>query len=121
MRTRASAAIAAFLRSRLGSPACSISTSSICLPTLRIGLSAVRGLWKIIAISRPRRQKIDAAHRDVAFGDLRCLIVEAHDGVGGDGLSGSTFTDHADDLAAGDRQAHAVQGPHHAVTGAELH
>ncbi len=31
------------------------STSSSCLPTLRIGFSAVRGLWKIIEISRPRR------------------------------------------------------------------
>ena len=129
MRTRASAAIAAFLSSRLGSPACSCSTSSICLPTLRIGLSAVRGLWKIIAISRPRssriasgarRQKIDAADRDVAFGDPRRLVEEAHDGVGRDRLAGSAFADDADDLAAARPKRDVVQRPHRAVTGAEL-
>ena len=39
---------------RAASLPCRRSTSSICLPTLRIGLSAVRGLWKIIDSSRPR-------------------------------------------------------------------
>ena len=41
---------------RRGAARCrgAISTSSICWPTVRIGLSAVRGFWKIIAISRPR-------------------------------------------------------------------
>ena len=38
--------------------ACWRSTSSICRPTLRIGLSAARGFWKIIDISRPRRSRI---------------------------------------------------------------
>src|ERR1044072_5814260 len=38
--------------------ACWRSTSSIWRPTLRIGLSAARGFWKIIDISRPRRSRI---------------------------------------------------------------
>src|SRR6201994_2665803 len=37
---------------------CWRSTSSIWSPTLRIGLSAARGFWKIIEISRPRRSRI---------------------------------------------------------------
>src|SRR5712672_3659808 len=70
---------------------------------------------------RPRRQQVDAAHCNAAAGDLGRLIVETHDGVGGDGFARSTFTDHAYDLAARDRQGYAFQCPHHAVTGAELH
>ena len=31
------------------------STSATCRPTVRIGLSATFGFWKIIEISRPRR------------------------------------------------------------------
>src|SRR5436190_13124761 len=37
---------------------CWRSTSSIWSPTLRIGLSAARGFWKIMEISRPRRSRI---------------------------------------------------------------
>src|SRR6185503_18181083 len=37
---------------------CWRSTSSIWSPTLRIGLSAARGFWKIIEISRPRKSRI---------------------------------------------------------------
>ena len=37
---------------------CWRSTSSIWSPTFRIGLSAARGFWKIIEISRPRRSRI---------------------------------------------------------------
>jgi hypothetical protein len=43
--TRACARVVAVWRS---------SPSSICSPTRRMGFSAVRGFWKIIAISRPR-------------------------------------------------------------------
>ena len=70
---------------------------------------------------RLRRQQIDAAHRNAAVGDFGRLIVETHDGVGGDGFARSTFTDHAQDLAARDGEGNAFQRPHHAVTGAELH
>ena len=38
--------------------ACWRSTSSIWWPTLRIGLRAARGFWKIMEISRPRRLRI---------------------------------------------------------------
>ena len=40
---------------------CSSSTSSIWWPTLRIGLSAARGFWKIIEISRPRRSRMSSS------------------------------------------------------------
>ena len=41
--------------------ACADSTSAICRPTGRIGLSAARGFWKIIAISRPRIRQLVVA------------------------------------------------------------
>src|SRR5215475_9444398 len=40
---------------------CWRSTSSIWSPTLRMGLSAARGFWKIIEISRPPRSRISAS------------------------------------------------------------
>ena len=40
---------------------CCSRTSSIWRPTLRMGLSAARGFWKIIEISRPRRSRISSS------------------------------------------------------------
>ena len=101
------------------------STSSICWPTLRIGFSAVRGLWKIIAISRPRtvaqRPARPVPSRSMPPNVMRPPVIravgveQAHDGVGGDRLAGAAFADHADDLAAADRKRDALQRPHDAV------
>ena len=72
-------------------------------PTLRIGLSAARGFWKIIEISRPRRSRIC-----VLVGGLRTSMPEnitepsamragavedAHHGVGGHRFAGAGFAD----------------------------
>ena len=81
------------------------STSSICWPTLRIGLSAARGFWKIIDISRPRRLRMSSSlasrtsrpvnmHR--AFGDPAGAVEDAHHRIGGDRLARAGFADDAD-------------------------
>ena len=58
MRTVSRISTALSLTAALSAWAWRKSTSSIWWPTLRIGLSAARGFWKIIEISRPRRSRI---------------------------------------------------------------
>src|SRR6186713_575040 len=58
MRTWSRISIALAVSAAESACACWRSTSSIWRPTLRIGLSAARGFWKIIDISRPRRSRI---------------------------------------------------------------
>ena len=105
------------------------STSSICWPTLRIGLSAARGFWKIIEISRPRRSRIsrslaalhvDAGKHDRAVRDAAGAIEDAHHGVGRDGFAGAGFADDAERLALLDGDVDVLHRAHDAAPGGEF-
>ena len=89
-------------------------------------MSAVRGFWKIIAISRPRtsaswlrfcREEIEAAEHGAAAGDAAGRIENAHHRIGGDRFARSGFADQRDGLALGDGEADIVQRAHDAASG----
>src|ERR1700680_4264146 len=94
--------------SRRGTLPWRISTSAIWRPTGRIGLSAVRGFWNIIAISRPRTsaswlgfcgQQVEPAEHGAAGGDFARRIENAHHRIGGDRFARPGFADQRDGLA----------------------
>ena len=100
--------------SRRGTLPWRISTSAICRPTVRIGLSAVRGFWKIIAISRPRTsaswlglggEQIEPAEHGAPGGDFAGGIENAHHRIGGDRFARAGFADQRDGLALVDGKA----------------
>ena len=93
------------------------------------GLSAARGFWKIIDISRPRRSRISSslarAHVEAgemhrAFGDAPGAVEDAHHRVGGDRLAGAGLADDADGLALGDADVDVLDRAHDAAPGREL-
>ena len=89
----------------------------------------MRGLWKIIDISRPRRSRISfsGASRTSrpekvidAVGDLAGAIEDAHHRIGRDRLSGAGFADDADGFALGHRDIDMLHRLHDAAPGHEF-
>ena len=124
MRTCSSSSIALAVASCEPACTCCISTSSIWRPTLRIGLSAARGFWKIIEISRPRRLRIsgfaggaevEAGEGDRAVGDAPGAVEDPHHRVGGHRLAGAGLADDADGLALGDGDVDVLDRAHDAA------
>ncbi len=99
-------------------PRCSRMTSAICRPMVRDGLSAARGFWKTMPISRPRSDRPgDRASPAVRSTPPKVEPVgakagrrsqDAGDRVGEQRLARAAFADQRDDLAAGDVEAHVV-------------
>ena len=103
-------------------------TSAICSPTVNTGFRLVIGSWKTIAISLARILCISApaGHQVAPATDLpatmraRRHVDQLHHRLRGDALAAARFADHADRLAAVDRQIDAVDRVHHAVVGLEV-
>ena len=106
------------------------SGSMICRPMRSTGLSEVIGSWKIMAMSRPRSWRISSSERFSSSWPSKRMLPsdargagrqQAHDGQRGDRLARARLADDGHHLAGIDRIAQALDGPHGAVRGHELH
>src|SRR5271169_2261784 len=85
--------------------------SAICRPTGRIGLSAARGFWKMIATSRPRTSSstfVSAASNASPPKTIFPAVTRA------------ALADQGHGLAALERETNAIHRPHDATARAEL-
>jgi len=93
---------------------CCSSTSSICFPTLRIGLSAARGSGRSSKspatqgrAPRPRARCARRMPENITepSADAAGTVEDAHHRIGGDGFSRARFADDRQRLALGDAES----------------
>ena len=106
--------------SRRDSPRCFVSTSPICRPTLKTGLSDVIGSWKTNEICRPRtwrRRRGGSASRSTPSkmrpaADHRRLGQQPHQRHARDALAAAGLADDPEHLARRERERELVDGVH---------
>ena len=92
------------------------TASAICSPMRMTGLSAVMGSWKIMAMSRPRRRRMESSGRvmrsvesnKMRAGGSGLRGEKAQDGERGGGFAGAGFAYQAEGSAGGDGEGDLV-------------